>query len=74
MFLLVASPWDTIGLVGATLITLGVAIGLSVLTRILAFRPSHKQHILTGQRQRALPGKPVQRALPAPPKEDRTDG
>lgn len=70
MFLLVASPWDTIGLIGATLITLGVIVGLSALTRILAFRPSHKQHILAGQRQRALPGKPAPRALPAPAKED----
>jgi hypothetical protein len=72
MFLLVASPWDTIGLVGALLISLGVAVSLAILTRRLAFRPSHKQLILSAQqRHRAIEAATRgQRALTADDKKD----
>lgn len=68
MFLLASAPWDTIGLVGASVITLGVAVGLTLLTRRLAFRPSYKQSILSQQQQQRAIESALhsQRALPAP--------
>jgi hypothetical protein len=68
MFLLASAPWDTIGLIGASIITLGVAVGLTLLTRRLAFRPSYKQSILSQQKQQRAIASSLhsQRALPAP--------